>query len=377
MRSRFLFVAIAIVLLLEPRRPAAQAVDRDARLKKLDAEAAALAGEQQTLLGELRRLELDRQKRGIELAKTTDALAALTAQSHVTAARAAQAERELAALQPVVRERLVRLYKLGRLGYSRLLLDVNEARTFRETTRVVSAMARRDRELLDRYRAALATLSATRTRLESERTAAAALQVRLQQEQASLDRVIAARGTRVKEIQQRQDLNHRLVVELDAARGRLDASVGRLPPSASGVGTGATAGGEAAARAGGGFTWPVVGQPQTQFGRERSSRFGTEIARNGIQIGAEDGASVTAARDGTVAYADVFAGFGQLVILDHGGKTYSLYGHLSTMGVVRGDKVGRGQPLGTVGRTPTGEPALYFELRIDGRPVDPVRWLKR
>jgi septal ring factor EnvC (AmiA/AmiB activator) len=121
----------------------------------------------------------------------------------------------------------------------------------------------------------------------------------------------------------------------------------------------------------------VTGQLQSQFGRERSSRFGTEIARNGVQIGAEDGASVTAARDGTVAYADVFAGFGQLIILDHGGKTYSLYGHLATMTVVRGDKVTRGQAVGTVGRTPTGEPALYFELRIDGRPVDPVIWLKR
>jgi septal ring factor EnvC (AmiA/AmiB activator) len=374
MRSRFLSLlcTLALIVAIDPVRPSAQAVDRDARLKKLDAEAKALGGEQQTLLGELRRMELDRQKRSIELAKTQDELGTLTAQTHVTATRAAQAEREFAALKPVVRERLVRLYKLGRLGYSRLLLDVNEARTFRETTQVVSAMARRDRELVDRYRTALTTLSEQRTRLEQERSEAAALQVRLQGEQTALDRAIAVRAARVKEIQQRQDLNRRLVVELDAARAKLDASVNRLAPSAPAAGT---ITGTATARSSGGFGWPVEGKVQSQFGRERSSRFGTEIARNGIEIGTADDAKVVAARDGTVAYADVFGGFGQLIILDHGGKTYSLYGHLASMTVVRGDKVQRGQAVGTVGRTPAGESALYFELRIDGRPVDPVQWL--
>ena len=81
--------------------------------------------------------------------------------------------------------------------------------------------------------------------------------------------------------------------------------------------------------------------------------------------------------EGKVAYADLFSGFGQLVILDHGQKTYSLYGHLSAMAVQRGGTVERGQTVGSSGTTPTGVPAVYFELRIDGKPVDPVQWLKR
>jgi septal ring factor EnvC (AmiA/AmiB activator) len=81
--------------------------------------------------------------------------------------------------------------------------------------------------------------------------------------------------------------------------------------------------------------------------------------------------------EGTVAYAEPFSGYGNLVILDHGGQSYSLYGYLASLDVTRGARVERGESVGTSGRPPTGEPALYFELRIDGKPVDPLQWLKR
>ena len=77
-----------------------------------------------------------------------------------------------------------------------------------------------------------------------------------------------------------------------------------------------------------------------------------------------------------MAYADVFTGFGNLVILDHGGNDYSLYGYLASMAVARGDRVEAGTELGRVGLAPAGPPALYFEMRVDGRSVDPVQWLK-
>ena len=64
------------------------------------------------------------------------------------------------------------------------------------------------------------------------------------------------------------------------------------------------------------------------------------------------------------------------MILDHGGQSYSLYGYLSSLSVERGTHVGDQTILGTVGRAPAGASALYFELRIDGEPVDPVEWLQ-
>jgi septal ring factor EnvC (AmiA/AmiB activator) len=85
---------------------------------------------------------------------------------------------------------------------------------------------------------------------------------------------------------------------------------------------------------------------------------------------------VLAIHPGTVSYADVFSGFGTLVIVDHGGNDYSLYGYLGVASVREGDTVDAGSEVGRTGLPPTGPPGLYFEIRIDGRSVDPVQWLR-
>ena len=103
---------------------------------------------------------------------------------------------------------------------------------------------------------------------------------------------------------------------------------------------------------------------------------GRWVASNGIEIEAVGGTSVQAIHGGTVAFADTFAGFGRLVIIDHGEQNFSVYGHLLDIGVEQGARVERTQLVGTVGAPPTGAPGLYFELRIDGRPVDPLQWLR-
>jgi septal ring factor EnvC (AmiA/AmiB activator) len=65
------------------------------------------------------------------------------------------------------------------------------------------------------------------------------------------------------------------------------------------------------------------------------------------------------------------------VIVDHGARAFSLYGNLLDIAVKKGARVERGQTVGSVGRSPTGPAGLYFELRVDGQPVDPLQWLKR
>ncbi len=64
------------------------------------------------------------------------------------------------------------------------------------------------------------------------------------------------------------------------------------------------------------------------------------------------------------------------MILDHGATSYTLYGYLAGVSVRRGDRVEPGQEVGRVGAALDGTPGLYFEVRVDGRPVDPVQWLK-
>jgi septal ring factor EnvC (AmiA/AmiB activator) len=86
---------------------------------------------------------------------------------------------------------------------------------------------------------------------------------------------------------------------------------------------------------------------------------------------------VRSVHEGTVAFSGPFTGYGTLVIVDHGDRAYSLYGHLESTEVSTGQRVEVGSPVGKSGRNPAGTPALYFELRIDGTAVDPLQWLKR
>jgi septal ring factor EnvC (AmiA/AmiB activator) len=355
-------------------RPAARAPQSAAaireRLRLLKAESDGLHTQQRTLLVDLRRLDLDRQLKAAQIEETESTIGGLEVSVADKSQRIARTEAALAAAKPAIKERILRIHKLGRLGYTRLLLDMENARTFQRTARVVSLLARRDRAQLDRHGALITTLRTERARLETERKTTEEMRARLVREQQALGHAIAAQGARVKEIEERRDLNEQLAAELIAAQERLNTSVGRLTltPTAGLPGARATVGR---------YDWPLTGDIQTRFGRQQSSRFGTEIARNGIEIAAEAGSAVKAIDAGKVAYADLFSGFGQLVILDHGQKTYSLYGHLSAMAVQRGGAVERGQAVGSSGTTPTGVPAVYFELRIDGKPVDPVQWLKR
>ena len=114
-----------------------------------------------------------------------------------------------------------------------------------------------------------------------------------------------------------------------------------------------------------------------RFGRQTNSRFGTAIARSGIEISVPEGQTVRSVHEGTVAYADQFTGYGNLVIVDHGDSAYSLYGYLSSLEVARGAHINAQAQVGASGRDPSGNPAVYFELRIDGKPVDPLQWLKK
>ncbi|MBE3100336.1 MAG: peptidoglycan DD-metalloendopeptidase family protein, partial [Planctomycetes bacterium] len=169
-------------------------------------------------------------------------------------------------------------------------------------------------------------------------------------------------------------LNAQLVGELQQAHAKLVDMLSSLPPGAAPGPADAVVLPFRPFR--GELDWPAEGDVASGFGPRRDPQFGTTTISSGIEIAAAEGASARAVHEGTVAFAGAFTGFGQLVVLDHGGQSYSLYGHLASLTVRRGMRVERGHALGVVGRGPTGRPSLYFELRIDGQPVDPVQWLR-
>lgn len=124
----------------------------------------------------------------------------------------------------------------------------------------------------------------------------------------------------------------------------------------------------------GGLGWPLSGNLLARFG----GRMPDGRTSSGVLIGAPAGSTVTAVADGSVVFSEWMTGYGLILIIDHGNGYMSLYAHNESLLRDAGDRVKRGDPLAKVGTSGgQGTPALYFELRRNGQPVDPSSWLQR
>jgi murein DD-endopeptidase MepM/ murein hydrolase activator NlpD len=121
------------------------------------------------------------------------------------------------------------------------------------------------------------------------------------------------------------------------------------------------------------FSWPVTGTITSPFGWRSNPFGGAPEFHQGLDIAAPSGTTVTAAAGGTVIMAQWYGGYGNYILIDHGGGYSTGYGHLSAIYVSTGQAIQRGQAIGAVGSTgqSTG-PHLHFEVRIAGKPVDPA-----
>jgi septal ring factor EnvC (AmiA/AmiB activator) len=339
------------------------------RLQALHDEADRLASDERTLLGELRRLEVERQIKAEELRQADTSASAAAGQLRAVDLQIQQLEQQEQAEKPELHARLVNLYKLGRGRYGRLLLSTSDVRRVAQAARMVAALAQRDRERVARHERRLQELTTSRKALDDRRRQLASLRAGAERAKSSADRAIIARNQLIQQIDQQRDLNAQLAGELQGAQQKLQATLAAV--------AGSTASDMVSLPLRpfrGALEWPAVGTIRQRFGRATTGRSGFT---NGIDIAAPEGTGVRAVHDGVVAFADAFTGFGKLVIVDHGVQTFSLYGNLADVAVARGAHVQHGESVGTVGTAPTGAAGLYFELRVDGRPVDPLEWLRR
>jgi murein DD-endopeptidase MepM/ murein hydrolase activator NlpD len=170
---------------------------------------------------------------------------------------------------------------------------------------------------------------------------------------ANLSKLSAKDQALADEIAQEQASSAALAVAIRAAQARAAAGqASTATPSSAGL------------------IWPVSGPITSPFG----PRWGS--FHQGIDIGVPMGTPIAAAAAGTVIYCGWEAGYGNLVVIDHGGNLATAYGHQSSIAVSCGQHVDQGQTIGYVGCT--GHcfgPHLHFEVRINGNPVDPLGYL--
>jgi septal ring factor EnvC (AmiA/AmiB activator) len=119
--------------------------------------------------------------------------------------------------------------------------------------------------------------------------------------------------------------------------------------------------------------WPVYGKVIANFGKSKHPDLDTIVVSNGIKIDCAPEAQVKCVEKGDILFSGEFRAYGKMIIIEHHGDFYSIYGQLAALAVEEGAKVSKGDVIGTLGKA---EHVLYFEVRSGNHPEDPLPWLK-
>ena len=213
-----------------PDRAQAEALARRAiqRMRALQLEADTLAARERTLLGDLRRLEVERDLRTEEANQGVRELSQIAADIESVSARIDGLERQARLQIPDLSARLVELYKLGNAGYLRLLLGVDDLREMGRAYRFVSALETIDRQRLREHDRTLGELRRAKAELVRRQSRQALVQQTTTDARDAAVNATAALSARIDEIDARRDLNARFVGELQMAHQRLQESVSAM-----------------------------------------------------------------------------------------------------------------------------------------------------
>lgn len=290
-----------------------------------------------------------------------------------------EAAREgLARTQRALAARAVALYRGGEIGPVRVLFAAQSLPDLLARAGALRMLVRHDADLVARFAGERDTLAAFESEAQALVERREEASVRLTGLVASLDRERRSKASILADVRRDRTVERRLLVELEQAAQALEATIkglGREQRAAAGDGS-SIPGGAPAGLERGTLLPPVAARVAQRFGRVVDPEFQTETFRSGVEFAAEAGVPVRSVARGIVRFAGWFRGYGRIVIIDHGDAYHTVSGHLDEIQVAVDDVVLAGQPIGTVGETGSlGGPSLYFELRRQGSPIDPVPWL--
>lgn len=286
------------------------------------------------------------------------------------------AKKSLALHDELLRRRLVNIYENGELSYLNVLTSVRSFSEFVERWEDLRLLIAANERAVRARKAAEDRVASVEADLERTRLELAAQQQAQQEARNQLDTLASERQNLVElasqqrrhvaaQVAEMEDLSAAEEAQLEALIREREAELA-AQRKAAGI-AGPTEGGS------GMFAWPVTGTITSPFGWRSNPFGGSPEFHQGLDIAAPSGTTVTAAAGGTVIMAQWYGGYGNYILIDHGGGYSTGYGHLSAIYVSQGQSVSRGQAIGAVGSTgqSTG-PHLHFEVRINGKPVDPA-----
>ena len=355
------------------------------RLKEEREKAADARARETSLLAELEQIERRLAEKQAEVARLDKRIR--RAQADIAALRSEIGKLlgQRSGQEEALARRLRAMYRVHAQGGALpVILSGDDPVTRATAVRHLTSLAALDARLIQEYRVTSEKLADRKGREEARQRELTGLFADAQREQAEVDREAARRRTLLAKVRDERAYHERMVGELTEASRRLEAFIrelqakqrklAKVPPPKGGVEPPGVGFGTLRGR----LPWPTQGRIVTAFGAQVHPRFGTRTFRNGVDIEAAEGKDVAAVYAGHVIYTGWFKGYGNLIILDHGHEYYTLYAHIAEIETKEGDDVRQGQRIGTVGDTGSlAGPRLYFEVRYQGKPQDPVDWLRQ
>jgi septal ring factor EnvC (AmiA/AmiB activator) len=307
-------------------------------------------------------------------------LTSLADEEHDATAELVRAQDELAVKRSVLRHRVREIYKRGALYSIEAMMSAQSFGELVARYKYLHLAAQHDRSLVQRVETLgehigrqRQTLVSLRNDVESSRQDKADEEKRLRTLEGQRGKSLAQAQrsqqqteTRLLQITRDEQRIASLIASLETERKKVEGRPGNSFTSTSTLRTADL----------GKFDWPVDGTIMYRFGKFVNPN-NTTVRWNGIGIAAPAGTPVKAISAGSVIAAEAFGTYGLTVIINNGGGDYSMYGSLGRISVSKGDKVAKGQTLGTVGKSdPELDAHLHLEIRPNGRAVDPLEWLR-
>lgn len=312
-------------------------------------------------------VEIDGRLQTLEgaLEQTTQRLTSSISDQRQTALELEAATKRLEATRSQVSRRLRWMYVHGDASIIDAIVGSESIGQLASRSFLLQRIANADRDLFDRFKKEQRNVSAKKARIDRLVLEIAGLKRDQEVQHASLKDVRGEKADLLAQLKDRQEDLEKLVRKLDAEEASIEARIrafqsSRRGPSALPPFTGR-------------LGRPVNAGITSGFGVRFHPILKRQRMHTGVDFGAPSGAPIYAAADGVVITATYLSGYGNTVMIDHGGNLSTLYGHCSRLMVGSGQTVKKGQVIAAVGSTglSTG-PHLHFEVRINGRPVNPL-----
>ncbi|HJI29001.1 MAG TPA: peptidoglycan DD-metalloendopeptidase family protein [Veillonellaceae bacterium] len=388
------FLALSILLGGQAIHMPAYADDLDDQVQDLQGQIDSSRLEQENwqqviedVSAKLKQIQADLDAANARLQSIQTKQAEINAQIAQTQDEIVKMEAYLKTRQDVLNRRVRAIYMHGQLNYLEVILGANSFSDFANRVELLKRVIRSDYNLILEIQKQKAAIEAKKAQLEEDKRqldALAAEAEKTRQEiakkKAEQQKVLdAAKSNKAAAAQMEQDLNAQLASVRNLIQQRLAAAEAARQAAQQQAASDDEGGGgsdDNYVQGTGAMGWPCSGPITSPFGYRTHPIFGTTIFHAGIDIGVDYGTPIHAADSGVVVYSGWISGYGNAVIIDHGGGISTLYGHNQSLAVSEGQSVSKGSVIAYAGSTgnSTG-PHCHFEVDVNGSPVNPMGYL--